>query len=73
MTLIYDDDKPTATDTRSYIIPTIGKRDAVACPKCNSKYCDRIKRGGLVKILLPWLKLKRYRCSKCQNRFYKRA
>ncbi|PWK69283.1 hypothetical protein LX99_04782 [Mucilaginibacter oryzae] len=73
MTLIFNSDEPEGSRNDGDTIPTIGKVAVAICPKCNSKFCDRIKRGRVVKYLLPWLKLKRYYCSKCQNRFYKRS
>jgi DNA-directed RNA polymerase subunit RPC12/RpoP len=73
MTLIHNDDNTTAQTKDAGTIPTIGKGAVVICPKCDSKYCERIKRSGWVKTFLPWLNLKRYRCITCSSRFYKRG
>lgn len=73
MTVIFNEDR-LGTDTKPKdTIPTIGKVPAAICPRCKNKFCDRIKRGPIVKLLLPGLAVKRYRCAKCLNRFYKRG
>lgn len=73
MTVTFNEDKFDTKDNHTGTMPTIGKATAVACPRCKNKFCDRIKRGSIVKLLLPWLQVKRYYCAKCSNRFYKRG
>lgn len=73
MTLTFNEDKPGTGNNLTDTIPTIGKPPAAICPKCQNKFCDRIKRGVIIKLLLPRLAVKRYRCNKCLNRFYKRG
>ncbi|MFC0513336.1 hypothetical protein ACFFGT_03960 [Mucilaginibacter angelicae] len=73
MTVTFNEDKFGTRNNHNDTIPTIGKTTAVECPRCGNKFCDRIKRGAIVKLLLPWLSVKRYRCAKCSNSFYKRG
>jgi hypothetical protein len=40
------------------------------CPKCAAPLTDRVSRGLLVKVLLPWLPLKKYICYKCMASRY---
>jgi transposase-like protein len=73
MTVTFNEDKFDIQNNHTDTVPTIGKTIAVACPRCKNKFCDRIKRGAVVKLLLPRLSVKRYRCAKCLKRFYKRG
>ena len=45
--------------------------NTVECPRCISFTTKRIHRGSIIKSLLFFLPIKRYRCEKCQNKFYK--
>ncbi|WP_344977809.1 hypothetical protein [Compostibacter hankyongensis] len=41
------------------------------CKRCRTgKLDERVPRGWLVKFLLGWLPIRRYRCSHCQRRSY---
>jgi transposase-like protein len=73
MTVTFNEDKFNAENNRPDTTQNISKTTAVACPRCKNQFCDRVKRGSVVKLLLPWLSLKRYYCAKCSNRFYKRG
>jgi hypothetical protein len=73
MTVIFNEDNLGTDNKQTGTMPTIGKAPAAVCPRCKNKFCDRIKRGAIVKLLLPGLAIKRYRCAKCLNRFYKRG
>jgi len=73
MTVTFNEDNLRTLNSQTDIIPTIGKAPDAICPRCKNKFCDRIKRGAIVKLFLPRLAVKRYRCSRCSNRFYKRG
>ncbi len=47
------------------------KKDARICPKCKKGHLDeRVPRGTLVKTLLFWLPVRRYRCYNCYKKTY---
>ncbi|MBD1385606.1 hypothetical protein IDJ75_09985 [Mucilaginibacter rigui] len=46
-------------------------KQKVSCPRCGRSGCERVKRGSIVKIFLPWLKLRRYQCHGCLRYFYR--
>jgi hypothetical protein len=39
------------------------------CPACQTYSGLRIQRPKLIKLLLFWLPVKRYRCTACNNKF----
>ena len=41
------------------------------CKGCKRKLDHRIPRPALMKILLPWLLLKRYKCTNCLRTTYR--
>jgi len=43
------------------------------CPKCNTKFSKRLHRNFLLKIILPWLKVRRYYCKNCDRNYYTRV
>ena len=45
------------------------KRYVYYCPKCKVQLTNRISRGKLVKMFVPWAPLKRYRCEECSNKY----
>jgi transposase-like protein len=40
------------------------------CPKCKKKMDSRVARGTLVKMVLFWLPIRRYKCSSCNRKRY---
>lgn len=47
------------------------KKDKWICPKCKQDtQGERIPRGPLVKLLLGFLPLERYKCYKCKRSYY---
>lgn len=57
-------------ETEATPIATSGKQHRI-CPKCKKgSLTERVRRPILVKILLGWLPLKRYRCYQCYKKTY---
>ncbi|HEK19492.1 MULTISPECIES: hypothetical protein [unclassified Mucilaginibacter] len=56
---------------KQMVKPAINKGKEVICPGCGKNSCERIRRGTLVRALLPWLNVKRYHCQACLKHFYK--
>ena len=40
------------------------------CPQCHIKLIYRARRNFLVKLFLPWLPVKRYKCYACSKKYY---
>jgi transposase-like protein len=40
------------------------------CPKCKKRMDIRVTRAILVKMLLFWLPIRRYKCSNCSRKRY---
>lgn len=40
------------------------------CPKCKLRLWYQVHRDLIVKILLPWLPLKKYMCEGCLSNYY---
>jgi hypothetical protein len=48
-----------------------GEKKNRICPKCKKGgLTERVRRPILVKVLLCWLPLKRYRCYHCYKKTY---
>lgn len=47
-------------------------KKALMCPKCkiSIETADRVSRGWLVKYLLFWMPIKRYKCYRCNKKYY---
>jgi hypothetical protein len=39
------------------------------CPKCKTPFNKRLHRNFLIKILLPWLSLRKYYCKNCDSSY----
>lgn len=48
----------------------INSKNYPVCGKCNKRMDNRITRGALVKTLLFWLPLRRYKCNSCGRKRY---
>ncbi len=40
------------------------------CTKCKKKMDIRVTRGIIIKTLLFWLPIRRYKCSNCRSKRY---
>jgi hypothetical protein len=55
-------------------ITTVSKTKTITkCPKCGNNNCEGIPIGKLFKLLLFFLDIKRYKCCRCFEGFYKYA
>jgi len=49
----------------------MSKKNMQICPRCKKGYLSkRAKRSLLIKVLLFWLPIKRYKCSYCAEKVY---
>ncbi len=49
----------------------MAERHPIKCLKCkNGAAMFRIRRGFVFKVLLAWLPVKRYRCTRCAKKTY---
>lgn len=53
--------------------PAKEKKRYPACPKCKTEMDTRVSRGFLVKSLLFFLPIKRYKCYGCGRKRYSLA